>query len=43
MMSRLKGLEEENFRLRKMYINDKLKVEIVAEALAKNAEAISPS
>ena len=35
MMSRMKELEEENRRLRKMYMDEKLKVEIVAEALAK--------
>ena len=35
MMSRMKELEEENRRLRKMYMNEKLKAEIVAEALAK--------
>ena len=31
----LKELEEENRRLRKMYIEEKLKAEVVAEALAK--------
>ena len=35
MMSRMKELEEENRRLRKMYMEEKLKAEIVAEALAK--------
>ncbi|MEN9760646.1 MAG: hypothetical protein RI906_472 [Pseudomonadota bacterium] len=35
MMSRLKELEEENRRLKKMYLEEKLKVEIVAEALEK--------
>ena len=35
MMSRMKELEEENRRLRKMYMDEKLKAEIVAEALAK--------
>ena len=35
MMSRMKELEEENRRLRKMYRDEKLKAEIVAEALAK--------
>ena len=36
MMSRLKELEEENRRLKKMYLEEKLKAEIVAEALEKN-------
>ena len=35
MMARLKELEAENTRLRKMYVEEKLKAEIVAEALAK--------
>ena len=35
MMTRMKGLEAENARLRKMYVEEKLKAEIVAEALAK--------
>ncbi len=35
MMSRMKELEEENRRLRKMYKDENLKAEIVAEALAK--------
>jgi putative transposase len=35
MMARLKELEEENRRLRKLYMDEKLKAEIVAEALAK--------
>ena len=35
MMARMKELEEENRRLRKMYIEEKLKAEVVAEALAK--------
>ncbi len=34
-MARMKELEEENRRLRKMYIEEKLKSEVVAEALAK--------
>ena len=32
---RMKELEEENRRLRRMYVEEKLKAEIVAEALAK--------
>lgn len=31
----MKELEEENRRLRKMYIEEKLKAEVVSEALAK--------
>jgi putative transposase len=33
VMSRMKELEEENRRLKKMYLDEKLKAEIVAEAL----------
>ena len=35
MISRMKELEEENRHLKKMYLEEKLKVEIVAEALEK--------
>jgi putative transposase len=35
MMSRMKELEEENRRLRKMIVDERLKAEIVQEALAK--------
>ena len=35
MMARMKELEDENRRLRKLYLDEKLKAEIVAEALAK--------
>lgn len=35
MMSRMKELEAENARLRKMYIEEKLKAEITSEALQK--------
>ena len=35
MMSRMKELEEENRRLKKMYIEAKLKAEIATEYLAK--------
>ena len=35
MMSRMEELEEENRRLKKMYMDEKLKAEIVSEALAK--------
>ena len=34
-MKRLKELEEENARLKKMYAEEKLKAEIIAEALEK--------
>ena len=35
MMARMKELEDENRRPKKMYMDEKLKAEIVAEALAK--------
>jgi putative transposase len=35
LMARLKELEDENRRLKKMYAEEKLKAEIVQEALAK--------
>jgi putative transposase len=35
MMSRMKELEEENRRLKKMYLEEKLKAEIVSEALVR--------
>ena len=35
MTSRMRELEEENRRLKKMYLEEKLKAEIVAEALEK--------
>ena len=35
MMARMKELEAENARLKKMYIEEKLKAEILTEALAK--------
>ena len=35
MMSRMKELEDENRRLKKMYVEEQLKAEIVKEALAK--------
>ena len=34
-MARMKELEEENRRLRKMYVEEMLKAEVVTEALAK--------
>ncbi len=36
LMSRLKELEAENKRLKKMYAEERLKAEIVQEALEKN-------
>jgi len=35
MMTRMKELEDENRRLRKMVVDERLKAEIVTEALAK--------
>lgn len=35
LMARLKELEEENRRLKKMYAEERLKAEIIAEAMAK--------
>lgn len=35
LMARMKELEEENRRLKKMYAEERLKAEVVAEALAK--------
>ena len=35
LMTRLKELEDENHRLKKMYAEEKLKAEIVQEALTK--------
>ena len=35
LMSRLKALEDENRRLKKMYAEERLKAEIVQEALQK--------
>lgn len=35
MMKRMKELEEENRRLKKMYADERLKAEMVQEALAK--------
>jgi putative transposase len=40
LMARMKELEEENQLLRKMYIEERLKAEIVAEALTKNGSTI---
>jgi putative transposase len=35
MIARMKKLEDENRRLKKMYMDEKLKAEMVSEALAK--------
>ena len=35
MMKRMKELEEENRRLKKMYAEERLKAEIIQEAIAK--------
>jgi len=35
MMARMKELEEENRRLKRMYAEERMKAEIVAQALAK--------
>lgn len=35
LMARLKELEEENRRLKKMYAEERLKAEIISEAMAK--------
>jgi len=35
LMARMKELEAENARLRRMYVEEKIKAEIVAEALEK--------
>jgi putative transposase len=35
LIARMKELEAENARLRKMYVEEKIKAEVVAEALAK--------
>ena len=41
MMKRMKELEAENKRLKKMYAEERLKAEIVQEALEKSGEAVS--
>lgn len=35
MIARMKELEDENRRLKRMYMDEKLKAEIISEALAK--------
>jgi putative transposase len=41
MMSRLKELEDENRRLKKMYAEERLKSEIIQEAMAKKWSLIT--
>ena len=43
MMSRIRKFKYESRRLKKLYLEEKLKAEIVAEALEKSGEAISPT
>jgi len=40
-IARMKKLEAENSRLRKMYVEEKLKAKIVSEALAKQRLAMT--
>ena len=42
LMKRMKELEDENRRLKKMYAEERLKAEIVQEALEKSGEARAP-
>ena len=41
LMARMKELEEENRRLKKMYAEERLKAEIITEAMQKSGSAIS--
>ncbi|SUA56912.1 Uncharacterised protein [Oligella urethralis] len=41
MIARLKELEAENKRLKKMYAEERLKAEIIKEAMEKSGSAIS--
>ena len=41
MMARMKELEEENRRLKKMYAEERLKAEVLNEAITKSGKAIS--
>jgi putative transposase len=43
MMSRLKKLEEENRRLKKMYAEVQLQADVLKEAMAKSGEAVFAS
>ncbi|MET3120058.1 putative transposase [Undibacterium sp. GrIS 1.8] len=41
MMTRMKELEDENRRLKKMYAEERLEAEIISEAMQKSGDAIS--
>jgi len=41
MMTRLKELEEENRCLKKRYAEERLKAEIIQEAMAKSGKAVA--
>jgi putative transposase len=43
LMTRIKEREEENRRLKTLYIEAQIKADIVREALAKNSKRISPT
>jgi len=43
LMDRMKELEAENARLKKMYVEERLKADILKEAMAKSGEAILPT
>lgn len=43
MMARLKELETENARLKKMYAEERLKAEILKEAIEKSGKAVAPT
>lgn len=43
MITRLKELEAENARLKRMYAEERLKAEILQESITKNGKAISPA
>lgn len=40
MMSRLKELEAENSRLKKLYADERLKAEVLQEAIEKSGNAV---
>jgi len=42
MMSRLNKLEAENSRLKKMYAEERLKAEILKEAIEKSGHTVTP-
>ncbi len=42
MMARLEEAKDENRRLKKMYPDERLKADILKEAIGKNGEAVSP-